>query len=402
MINLTLNSSGPASQAAPVAAGNGAPAAPQDAGAVLPFAGGSFVAPSFEARPFADLLGQLDLAGAVDSADAPVDGDSAAGPVPAADDGEGGHGDDSAAGQQPILTAAMTMVMPLLPAAPAAANAVANAVAAATASGPKKDVETPRAAPAAAIATAAPAAAIPAVPIPAAAAMALPPIAEQAPRATPTALPVTDAAAGTAQVSAASTPRAFAASVPAGADSDLAAKIDATPARDSAGVNGATLAAPVPAAQRDGGADTVALPGPPAAWRQSLREALGERLQMQAGRGLEQAVIRLDPPQLGRVEIAIRHSAGSLEVTLSATHGEVLRQLHAVSDNLRSDLAQRQYTEVAVTVTPAPRNAAANPFGADAQGRGRQGGRDQEQQAPGLALFDDGPAASGFSLTGRE
>jgi flagellar hook-length control protein FliK len=115
-------------------------------------------------------------------------------------------------------------------------------------------------------------------------------------------------------------------------------------------------------------------------------------------------VIRLDPPNLGRVEIAIRHSAGSLEVTLSATHGEVLRQLNAVSENLRNDLAQRQYAEVAVTVAPAPRSAAANsnPFGGDAQGRGRQGGSEQEQRAPGHALFDDGPAASGFSLTGRE
>jgi flagellar hook-length control protein FliK len=391
MINLTINSSGPAAQAAPIAAGNGAPAAPQDTGTALPFADQPFVA-----RPFADLLGQLDLAGAVDSADAqPADGNAAAEPAPASDGDEG----DSDAGRQPVLTPAMTMAMPLLPAALAAANAVANAVAAATARGTQAgaaDGQEQPAAPVAAIPAAAPAGAIQA-----AAAIALQPVAEQAPRAPLAARPVPDAAAGTVQA-AASTPRTYAATVPAGTDSDLAARIDATATRDSASVNGATLAAPAPAAQRDAGADTVALPGPPAAWRQSLREALGERLQMQAGRGLEQAVIRLDPPQLGRVEIAIRHSAGSLEVTLSATHGEVLRQLHAVSDNLRSDLAQRQYAEVAVTVTPAPRNAAANPFGADAQGRGRQGGRDQEQQAPGLALFDDGPAATGFSLTGRE
>jgi flagellar hook-length control protein FliK len=229
--------------------------------------------------------------------------------------------------------------------------------------------------------------------------MALPPVDDQVPSVTPPVRPATDAAPRP-DATAASTTRAPAATIPAGAG-DLAAKIDTTTARDSA-VPGVALAAPAPATQRDNGADTVALPGPPSAWRQSLREALGERLQLQAGRGLEQAVIRLDPPQLGRVEIAIRHSAGSLEVTLSATHGEVLRQLHAVSDNLRNDLAQRQYAEVAVTVTPAPRNAAANPFGADAQGRGRQGGREQEQQAPGLALFDDGPAASAFSLTGRE
>jgi flagellar hook-length control protein FliK len=66
-------------------------------------------------------------------------------------------------------------------------------------------------------------------------------------------------------------------------------------------------------------------------------------------------VIRLEPPMLGRVEIAIRHSAGSLEVHISATNGEVLRQLQTVSDNLRNDLAQRQFTEVAVNIAQAPR-----------------------------------------------
>jgi flagellar hook-length control protein FliK len=89
-------------------------------------------------------------------------------------------------------------------------------------------------------------------------------------------------------------------------------------------------------------------------------------------------------------------------VTLSATNSEVLRQLHTVSDSLRNDLAQRQYSEVAVTVAPAPRSAAANPFAGDQQGRGRQPGREQDDHAPGLALNDAGPPSSTFSLTGRE
>jgi flagellar hook-length control protein FliK len=406
MINLTLNSTGPAPQAAPIAAAgiaslDGASAAPQDAGAALPF-----TALPFAALPFADLLGQLDEGAAVDAtADAAAaDGSAAAEPAPKTDDSDGD------AGQPPVLTAAMTMTMPLLPAALAAANAVANAVAAATATatGPRAGAsggEAPRAEPGAAIATA-----VSAGPIPSAVAVALPPAAVQAPRATPPARPAADttmdvqAFAGIdVQASAATASHAVAAAVPTAADgaSDLAVKADASVPRDVAGVPGAALAAPAPAAT-PAGTDTVALSGPPTAWRQSLREALGERLQLQAGHGLEQAVIRLDPPQLGRVEIAIRHSAGSLEVTLSATHGEVLRQLHGVSESLRSDLAQRQYVDVAVTVTPAPRNAAANPFGGDAQGRGRQSGREQEQRTPGLALLDDGPAASGFSLTGRD
>jgi flagellar hook-length control protein FliK len=155
----------------------------------------------------------------------------------------------------------------------------------------------------------------------------------------------------------------------------------------------ATASARVPA-------DSVALAGPPTAWRQTLHEALGERLNLQLSNRAEQAVIRLEPPLLGRVDIAIRHSAGALEVTISATNGEVLRQLHAVSENLRSDLAQRQFTDVAVSVVPAPRGAQAAPHG-DAQGRGRQPGREDQAQDPGRALAEAGDPWSTFSLNGR-
>jgi flagellar hook-length control protein FliK len=147
--------------------------------------------------------------------------------------------------------------------------------------------------------------------------------------------------------------------------------------------------------------DTVKLAGPPTAWRQSLQEALGERLNVQVGKNMEQAVIRLEPPQLGRIDIAIRHSAGTLEVNISATNGEVLRQLQTVSDNLRSDLSQRQFTEVAVTVAPAPKNGAA-PFGDPQQGRGRQQNREQEDKQPGRALAEASNNSSAFSLGGRD
>lgn len=162
----------------------------------------------------------------------------------------------------------------------------------------------------------------------------------------------------------------------------------------------AVAAAPV---STQPGADTVKLAGPPTAWRQSLQEALGERLNVQVGKNVEQAVIRLEPPQLGRIDIAIRHSAGTLEVNISATNGEVLRQLQTVSDNLRSDLSQRQFSEVAVTVAPAPRSNGAAPFGDPQQGgRGRQQGRDQDDQEPGRALAEANNATSVFSIAGRE
>jgi flagellar hook-length control protein FliK len=177
----------------------------------------------------------------------------------------------------------------------------------------------------------------------------------------------------------------------------------AAPAADRSAVT-VPVAAPAPGATPRT-ADTVTLSGPPTAWRQTLQEALGERMQLQVGKNAEQAVIRLEPPMLGRVEIAIRHSAGSLEVHITATHGEVLRQLQSVSEGLRNDLAQRQFSDVSVNIAPAPRAANGAPMFAGGEGRGRQqDGRQQEQgpvPGPGQALAEANLGTSPFSLNGR-
>ncbi len=221
--------------------------------------------------------------------------------------------------------------------------------------------------------------------------------------------PVAEASAQQARASAA-------VAQPAAAPQQPAAPVTGAPARE-AGADGQTAAgnganaafgvsAPATqgAAPRDGG--TLTLSGPPTAWRQSLQDALGDRLNLQLGKNAEQAVIRLEPPMLGRVEISIRHAAGSLEVNITATHSEVLRQLNTVSDNLRSDLAQRQYTDVSVNVSQATPRAQATAqsgagFGTDAQGRGRQQGQDQDERAPGAALAEANQSTSPFSLNGR-
>ncbi|MFC3533452.1 flagellar hook-length control protein FliK [Vogesella facilis] len=122
--------------------------------------------------------------------------------------------------------------------------------------------------------------------------------------------------------------------------------------------------------------------GQPAQWAQPLQQALGERLRVQAGNGIEQAVIRLDPPHLGSLEIAIRHEAGSLQVQLSAGNGELLRQLHAISDNLRQGLGNRQYGEVAVWVADSRQQQAGH------GGQQRQGA--PREQRPGQALYEAG------------
>ena len=140
----------------------------------------------------------------------------------------------------------------------------------------------------------------------------------------------------------------------------------ATPAANL-GLTAAATAGTLPAQ----GGDIIKLNGTAQQWQEPLREALGERLQTQIGRNSEYAVIRLDPPMLGRIDISIRHTAGSLQVNLSASNTEVLRQLQGIGENMRNDLAQRQYTEVAVTISATPRSPAAQAF-AEGDARGQR------------------------------
>ena len=168
----------------------------------------------------------------------------------------------------------------------------------------------------------------------------------------------------------------------------------ATPAANL-GLTAAATAGTLPAQ----GGDIIKLNGTAQQWQEPLREALGERLQTQIGRNSEYAVIRLDPPMLGRIDIAIRHTAGSLQVNLSASNTEVLRQLQGIGENMRNDLAQRQYTEVAVTISATPRSAAAQAFAeGDARGQ-RQQARQQDDAEPGRALSDDTPAGTPYGTT---
>jgi flagellar hook-length control protein FliK len=153
----------------------------------------------------------------------------------------------------------------------------------------------------------------------------------------------------------------------------------------------------------DAGAPVLALKGEPRQWQQPLMQALGDRLQVQIASRSEQAVIRLDPPMLGQVEISIRQQAGELQVRMSASHGEVARQLHQVSDTLRQDLVQRHSGDVTVQVTQSTRAAdETRSAGRDPQSQQQQQGQDpreqqQQQRRPGRGLGEEGSDAFGLA-----
>lgn len=186
------------------------------------------------------------------------------------------------------------------------------------------------------------------------------------------------------------------AAAPAARDAERAAPV--TPAAPNLGLTGAVANATTTAPA----GDTIKLNGPAQQWQEPLREALGERLQTQIGRNSEHATIRLDPPMLGRIDISIRHTAGALQVNVTASNSEVLRQLQGIGETMRSDLAQRQYTEVAVNISATPRSPAAQAFAeGDARGQ-RQPGRQNDDAEPGRALSDGSPAGTTYAMHERE
>jgi len=141
--------------------------------------------------------------------------------------------------------------------------------------------------------------------------------------------------------------------------------------------------------------DGLQLSGSPEQWQQPLRAALGDRLQLQLARNDERAVIRLEPPNMGSVEISVRHSGGTLQVNIAASHSEVLRQLNAIGDSVRQDLSQRQFGDVAVTVSSS--NARSLADGGQQQ---RQQQAEQQRQ-PGRALEDGDAGSTTFAMLGE-
>lgn len=123
--------------------------------------------------------------------------------------------------------------------------------------------------------------------------------------------------------------------------------------------------------------------------RPTLATLLGDRLQLQIERRSEQAVVRLDPPSMGTIEIIVRQEAGSLHVQLRASNSEVARQLQGLGETLRQDLVQRQQNDVSVQVWDTSR---------DADSRQRQKQQQAWQDEPGRALGAADERTSAFAL----
>lgn len=126
-------------------------------------------------------------------------------------------------------------------------------------------------------------------------------------------------------------------------------------------------------------AHTLKLQTPQAQWGEQMLQSLRDSVEMQINQRVQNATIRLDPPELGSLEIFLSHEGGRLTVQLSAANTDVARLLQQTSERLRQELVAQNFVQVNVQVS------------ADAQG-GRQQGRGAFQpmaaEEPVLAAQD--------------
>lgn len=93
------------------------------------------------------------------------------------------------------------------------------------------------------------------------------------------------------------------------------------------------------------------LAAPQARWGEQMLHALRETVEVQVQQRFQQATIRLDPPELGSLEIFISHESGRLSVHLAAAQSDVARLLNATSERLRQELLEQNSLQVSVQVS---------------------------------------------------
>ncbi|WP_347253892.1 flagellar hook-length control protein FliK [Leminorella grimontii] len=86
-------------------------------------------------------------------------------------------------------------------------------------------------------------------------------------------------------------------------------------------------------------------------WEEKLGSLLKDRIQFQISQQQQVSTIRLDPPSLGKLEIAIQFDAGRLTVHIDANQGDVYRSLQQFSEGLRQHLMEQNFVQVNVQVS---------------------------------------------------
>ena len=112
---------------------------------------------------------------------------------------------------------------------------------------------------------------------------------------------------------------------------------------------------------------------------EKLTALLKDRIQFQLGQQQQVSTIRLDPPSLGKLEIAVQLDAGKLMVHIGANQSDVCRSLQQFSENLRQHLTAQNFMEVNVQVSSEGQS----------QQQQQQSGHQQDEVTSALTLNDE-------------
>lgn len=96
---------------------------------------------------------------------------------------------------------------------------------------------------------------------------------------------------------------------------------------------------------------TLKLQGPETKWGEQLLLALRDSVELHMRQRVQNTTIRLDPPELGVMEIVLTHEQGRLNVQISAQHSDVVRLLQQTSDRLRHELVAQNFSQVDVEIS---------------------------------------------------
>lgn len=140
------------------------------------------------------------------------------------------------------------------------------------------------------------------------------------------------------------------------AEGPLLAALDAlvgsadAPATETADGLATASSTTLPSSSAGGAERAIRLQGPEAKWGEQMLNALRDNVEMQVQQRVQSTTIRLDPPELGSMEIFLSHESGRLNVQITASQADVARLLQSTSERLRQELVGQHFTQVSVGV----------------------------------------------------
>ncbi|MFW7523252.1 flagellar hook-length control protein FliK [Vibrio ostreicida] len=103
-------------------------------------------------------------------------------------------------------------------------------------------------------------------------------------------------------------------------------------------------------------------------WGEQMMQVLHDRVSFQAQQHVQEAKIRLDPPELGKLDLLVRVEGDRLSVQINANATATREALMQVSERLRAELQEQNFVHVDVNVGSGDKQSESMPQSHEAQG----------------------------------